>query len=82
MAKQRKAPAFQWYPGDFKRDTALQTCSFEARSIWRVLMDMMHDGEPYGHLTAGGVVITVEEIARMEGLPAARVFLGVRVELH
>jgi hypothetical protein len=37
------------------------------------MMDMMHDGEPYGHLTAGTVPIAPEEIARMEGVPASKV---------
>lgn len=62
-----KRPAFQWYPGDFRRDTALQACCFEARALWREMLDLMHDGEPYGHLTGGGVVITPAELARMVG---------------
>jgi hypothetical protein len=66
---QRKRPAYQWYPGDFKRDTALQACSFEARALWREMLDLMHDGEPYGHLTAGGVAIQDRELARMVGIP-------------
>lgn len=68
-----KAPAFQWYPGDHRRDTAVQACSFEARALWREMLDLMHDGEPRGHLTAGGVEITVEQLARLVGAPLARV---------
>lgn len=64
-----KRPSFQWYPGDFKRDTALQACSFEARALWREMLDLMHDGEPYGHLTAGGVPIQDQQLARMIGVP-------------
>jgi hypothetical protein len=64
----KKRPAYQWYPGDFKRDTALQACSFEARSLWREMLDLMHDGEPYGHLTAGGVPINDAALARMIGI--------------
>jgi len=33
------------------------------------MLDLMHDGEPYGHLTAGGVPITEEQLARMVGEP-------------
>lgn len=68
-----KAPAYQWYPGDFRRDTALQACSFDSRAIWREMLDAMHDGEPYGFFTAGGVPIEAEEFGRMCGVSAARV---------
>lgn len=68
-AEPRKRPAYQWYPGDFKRDTAVQVCSFEARSLWREMLDLMHDGEPYGFLTAGGVPIQDGQLARMVGIP-------------
>jgi hypothetical protein len=33
------------------------------------MLDLMHDGEPYGHLTAGGEPITIEQLARMVGVP-------------
>lgn len=73
-----KPPAFQWYPGDFRRDTALAACSFEARALWREMLDLMHDGTPRGHLTAGGVPITPDELARIVGVPTpkARRWLG------
>lgn len=66
-APRAKAPSYQWYPGDFKRDVAVQACSFEARGLWREMMDLMHDGEPYGHLTAGGIPIKIEELSRIIG---------------
>ena len=68
-----KAPAFQWYPGDFRRDTAVQACSFEARALWREMIDLMHDGSPRGYLTAGGVPISPAELARIVGMPHPRV---------
>lgn len=69
-----KRPAFQWYPGDHRRDTALQACSFGARALWREILDLMHDGEPYGHLTGGGVAITDSQLARMiPGVTAKKV---------
>lgn len=67
-----KRPAFQWYPGDHRRDTGLQACSFEARALWREMLDLMHDGDPRGHLTAGGVAITVDQLARLVGVPAPK----------
>lgn len=70
----QKAPSYQWYPGDHRRDASLLACSFEAKSIWRVMLDLMHSGEPYGHLTtANGIPITADELARMEGVRPARV---------
>lgn len=71
MAEQNnKRPSYQWYPGDARRDTGLQSCRLVVRGLWREMLDLMHDGEPYGHLTAGGQPITVETLARMVGEPA------------
>jgi hypothetical protein len=67
-----KRPAFQWYPGDHRRDTAVQACSFGARALWREMLDLMHDGEPYGHLTAGGVAIDETQLARLVGVSSAK----------
>lgn len=67
-----KRPAFQWYPGDAQRDTALRACPLEARGLWREMMDLMHDGEPYGHLTAGGEAIDVATLAGIAGVTVAR----------
>lgn len=73
MSSGTKAPAYQWYPGDHRRDVALQACTFEARALWREMLDLMHDGEPRGYLTAGGVPIDDATLARMVGAPLAKV---------
>jgi hypothetical protein len=70
VADRVKRPAFQWYPGDFRRDLGVQACSWEARALWRDMLDLMHDGEPYGHLTAGGVPINTPDLARLIGKKA------------
>lgn len=67
-----KRPAFQWYPGDWRRDTALMSCSIEARGLWIEMLNLMHDGEPYGHLTAGGVPIDAAALGNLTGIPAPR----------
>jgi hypothetical protein len=64
-----KRPSYQWYPGDARRDTGLQSCRLVVRGLWREMLDLMHDGEPYGHLTAGGQPIGDETLARMIGEP-------------
>lgn len=68
MSDRGKRPSFQWYPGDAQRDTALRSCGLEARGLWREMLDLMHDGEPYGHLTAGGIAITDATLASMTGI--------------
>lgn len=69
-----KRPSYQWYPGDWKRDPGLQAASFEARALWREMLDLMHDGNPYGHLTApNGLPLTAKELASSCRISAARV---------
>lgn len=79
-----KRPSFQWYPGDFRRDTAVQACCFGARSLWREMMDLMHDGEPYGHLAGqSGAAIGHQELARLIGeSPATVKKLLAQLEQH
>jgi hypothetical protein len=60
-----KRPSFQFYPGDYRRDTALRLCSIAARGLWWDLVCLMHEGEPYGHLTVGGKPMSDEDAARM-----------------
>jgi len=67
MSDRVKRPAYQWYPGDWRRDLGVQSCSFEARSLWREMLDLMHDGDPYGHLTVGTAPITTADLARIIG---------------
>lgn len=70
-----KRPAFQWYPGDWRRDTALMSCSIEARGLWIEMLNLMHDGEPYGHLTAGGVPIDAAALGNLTGIPSPKLRL-------
>ena len=46
-----KRPASQYYWGDWFKDLALQSCSQPARGLWHEMNGLMHQGEPYGHLT-------------------------------
>jgi hypothetical protein len=73
MDRVSKRPAFQWYPGDHRRDTGIQVCSFMARALWREMLDLMHEGSPYGHLAAGEEAIEPEELARLVGLELSQV---------
>lgn len=62
-----KRPAFQFYPSDWLRDTALRSCSTGARGLWIDMICYMHQGNPYGHLKVGDKVILPENLARMVG---------------
>jgi hypothetical protein len=68
-SRDRNRPAFQSYPGDWRRDTALQTCSLAARGLWIEIVCLMHEGEPYDCLRVGAKTIPVELLARMVGEP-------------
>ncbi|MGJ7611124.1 MULTISPECIES: hypothetical protein [unclassified Variovorax] len=50
-ADKTKRPASQYYWGDWFKDVALQSCSLPARGLWHEMNCLMHQGEPYGHLT-------------------------------
>ena len=59
-------PAFQFYPGDWRRDLALQSCSLRAKGLWIEMLCLMHDGDPGGHLAFNGLNLE-ERLPRMVG---------------
>lgn len=63
-----KRPAFQFYPSDWRKDMALQSCSVAARGLWIDLLCIAHECEPYGHLTVNGKPMTAAQIGRHTGL--------------
>ena len=72
-----KRPSFQFYPGDWLRDTALRVCSIGARGLWIDMLCFMHEGSPYGHLKVNGKVILPANLASMIGatLPDTEIWL-------
>lgn len=68
-----KRPSFQFYPSDWRNDPALRLCSIAARGLWMEMMCLMHEGQPYGHLTVMGRPITPDSLARLSGEPATSV---------
>lgn len=65
-----KRPASQYYWGDWRRDTALQSCSLAARGLWHEMNCLMHDCEPYGHLMVGASPMQPAQLARLVGVAA------------
>lgn len=62
-----RRPAFQFYPADWRKDSALQSCSGSARGLWIELICLMHECEPYGHLEINGKPPSDAQVARMVG---------------
>jgi hypothetical protein len=68
-----KRPSFQFYPNDWRTDQGLRLCSLPARALWIEMMCLMHEGEPYGYLNAGGKPITPVQLARLVGESSTKV---------
>lgn len=62
-----KRPATQFYWADHFRDPGIRASSLAARGLWWDMLCMMHEGEPYGHLTVGGAKVSDAQLARMTG---------------
>lgn len=58
-----KRPASQYYWGDWWKDKGLHSCSLAARGLWHEMNCLMHEGEPYGHLTLAGRPMSVAQLA-------------------
>ena len=62
-----KRPSFQFYPGDWRRDPALCSCSMAARGLWIDMMCIAHESEEYGVLSLNDKPMTVQQISRVVG---------------
>lgn len=65
-----KRPSFQFYPADWRKDAALQSCSLAAQGMWMNLLCIAHECEPYGNLTINGLPMSAAQIGRLVGLNA------------
>lgn len=63
-----KRPSFQFYPADWRKDAALQSCSIAARGIWIEMLCVAHECVPYGHLVVNGKAMTETQIGRLCGV--------------
>lgn len=73
-----KNPAFQFYVYDWQTDRRLQLCSARARGVWIELMCLMHDGDPYGHLTVNGRKLDLKSVATLTHLSLKSVRSGIQ----
>jgi hypothetical protein len=65
-----KRPSFQFYPADWRKDAALQSCSLAAQGMWINAVCVAHECEPYGHLTINGQAMTAAQLGRLVGASA------------
>jgi hypothetical protein len=63
-----KLPAFQFYPGDWRKDPGVQSLSFHDRGVWFEIICLMHESERRGVLTLNGNAMPEEALARLLGL--------------
>ena len=63
-----KRPSFQFYPADWRKDAALQSCSIAAQGLWINAMCIAHECEPYGHLVVNGKPMDAAKLGRLVGL--------------
>lgn len=63
-----KRPAFQFYPADWRKDAALQSCSLAAQGLWVNMLCIAHECDPYGHLVINGKPMNAAQIGRLVGV--------------
>lgn len=63
-----KRPSFQFYPADWRKDSALQSCSMAAQGLWISLICVMHECDRYGHLSVKNKPMTADQASRLVGL--------------
>ncbi len=63
----KKLPSWQFYPGDWMKDTELRSVSPAARGMWIDLLCLMFESRRRGFLLVNGTPPTLDQIARMTG---------------
>jgi hypothetical protein len=67
-----KLPAFQFYPGDWRKDPAVQSLDYSDRGIWLEMLCLMHESEQRGFLLLNGKPMSTEVLARVLGIDPLR----------
>jgi hypothetical protein len=63
-----KLPAFQFYPGDWRKDVGVQSLDYFDRGVWHEMLCLMHESERRGVLVLNGKAMPDEGLARLLGL--------------
>ena len=60
-----KNPWMKWYPSDWRGDQLVRACAPITRYVWMEMLGVMHDAEPYGHLTINGKGMPIDVLSRI-----------------
>lgn len=63
-----KAPAFQFYPADWRKDPGVQALDFFSRGVWIEILCLMHESNERGVLLLNGAAMPEEALANILGL--------------
>jgi hypothetical protein len=63
-----KLPAFQFYPGDWRKDVGVQSLDYFDRGVWHEMLCLMHESERRGVLVLNGQAMNEDALARLLGL--------------
>ena len=64
----KKLPAFQFYPGDWRKDPGVQSLTYHDRGIWFEILCLMHECERRGELLLNGKPMQADALARLLGV--------------
>ena len=71
----------KFWPGDWRADPAVRSVSLAARGLWIEMIALMHEAEPYGHLTINGRPMALRQLAANVGT-SEEVVAALLDELH
>jgi hypothetical protein len=57
----------RWYFRDWMSDQGVRKCSLAARGLWKDMLCLMADGQPYGHLTHNHKAMPMDVLAHLVG---------------
>ncbi len=60
-----RRPWFKFYPGDWRADQAVQSCSLAARGLWHEMLGLMHEATPYGYLMLNGEPMSTGQLSML-----------------
>ena len=63
-----KLPAFQFYPGDWRKDPGIQSLTRHDRSVWFDMLCIMHESDERGVLLLAGNPMPEDALARILNL--------------
>lgn len=63
-----KLPAFQFYPGDWRKDPGVQSLDYQCRGVWFEILCLMHESDNRGVLELAGRPMADDVLARLLGL--------------